>query len=110
MSQASRQSRGLHPIRAAASRWRAEIPRAHTGPGALVRDCLLSCAAGVPTYVLARALGRVCAAIPAAKAGGRSVRGCCDSSAGGPVSSNRAPASLGVRGVSLGTGIGAWSC
>ena len=33
MSQAPRQSRGLHPIRAAARRWRAEIRRAHTGPG-----------------------------------------------------------------------------
>ena len=107
MSQTPRQSRGLHPIRAAAGRWRAEIRRAHTGLGTLGRGRLQSCAAGVPTCGLAGALGRVCAAIPAAKAGGRSASGCCDSSAGGPVASDQAPASLGARGVSLGIGIGA---
>ena len=41
MSQAHRQSRALHPIRAAARRWRAETRRAHTGLGALVRGRLL---------------------------------------------------------------------
>ena len=79
MSQAPRQSRVLHPIRAAAGRWRAEIRRAHTGPGALVRGRLLSCAAGTPAFGLAGALSPVCAAIPAAKAGGRPARGRCAS-------------------------------
>ena len=96
MSQAHRQSRGLHPIREASKRWRAEIRRAHTGPDAPVRGRLQSCAAGVPTCVLAGALSPVCAAIPPAKAGGRPVRGCFDRSAGGPVSSNRDTASLGL--------------
>ena len=32
MSQAHRQSRGSHPIRVAARRWRAERRRAHAGP------------------------------------------------------------------------------
>ena len=105
MSQAHRQSRGLHPIRAAYSRWRAEIRRAHTGPDAPVRGRLLFCAAGAPAFGLAGALSPVCAAVPAAKAGGRPARGCCASSTGGPVSSDRAPASLGARGVSLGIGI-----
>ena len=69
MSQAPRQSRGLHPIRAAARRWRADTRRGHTGPGALVRDRLLSCAADAPAFGLAGALSPVCAAVPAAKAG-----------------------------------------
>ena len=107
MSQAPSQNRVLHPIRAAARRWRDDIRRAHTGLGALARGRLLFCAAGAPAFGLAGALSPVCAAIPPAKAGGRPVRGCFDRSAGGPVSSNRAPASLGVRGVSLGIGIGA---
>ena len=71
MSQAPRQRRGLHPIRRAARRWRAEICRAHTGPGALARGRLLFCAAGAPAFGLAGALSPVCAAIPAAKAGGQ---------------------------------------
>ena len=65
MSQTHRQSRGLHPIRAAAKRWRAEIRRAHTGLGALARGRLLFCAAGAPAFGLAGGLGRVCAAVPA---------------------------------------------
>ncbi len=99
MSQAPRQRRGLHPIRRAARRWRAEICRAHTGPGALARGRLLFCAAGAPAFGLAGALSPVCAAIPAAKAGDRSAPGCCTSSTGGPVSSDRAPASFGAMGL-----------
>ena len=100
MSQAPRQSRVLHPIGAAAGRRRAGRQRAHTGPGAPARGRLLPCEAGAPAFGLAGALSAVWAAIPAAKAGGRSVRGCCDSSADGQFSSLRAEASLGVRGVS----------
>ena len=97
MSQAPRQSRGLHPIRAAARRWRSEIRRAHIGLGAPVRG--LVCAAGALAFGLTGALSPVCAAIPPAKAGGRPASGCCAGTTGDPVSSDRTPASLGVRGI-----------
>ena len=85
MSQARRQSRGFHSIRAASSVWRGETRRGHTGPGAPVRGRLQSCAVGAPAFGLAGALGRVYSAVSAAKTVGRPAPGCCDRSGGGAV-------------------------
>ena len=48
MSKGHRHGRDLHPVRAAAGRWRAEGRRAQTGPGAPVHGCRLSYAADAP--------------------------------------------------------------
>ena len=108
MSQAHRQSRGFHPIRAAARRWLAEGCCAHAGPGALVRGRQMSCTADVPTFGLARAPCRVCPLFLPQQL----LKGPCDLIAPIP------PAAVVIysascvtwwKGVSLGTGIGAYT-
>ena len=55
MSQAPRQSRGLHPIRTAARHWGAERLCAHARPDEPVRGPLLSSPASAPLLRLASA-------------------------------------------------------
>ena len=106
MSQAHRQSRGFHPIRAAARRRPAEGRRAQTGPGAPVHGLLQHCAANVSARRLAGALRRGCPAGPSARAVGRPATYFCAGSTGVDVPSDRPPAFLGDLGVGLGAGVG----
>ena len=106
MSQAYRQSRGFHPIGAAARRRSAEGRRAQTGPGSPVHGLLQHCAANIPARGLATARCRGCAAARAARAVGRLAPDFCAGSTGVDASSDRPLASLGDLVVGLGVGVG----